>query len=423
MGRQIRDSRIESREARIKLKQRHEPYWRLIHPGYHIGYRKGPKRGSWILRRLLNDSKYSKEVIAAADDTSDSDGKCILSYKEAIQKANSIIEAGQPNTKKITIAYAVEHYMAWFKQNRKSYKETLSNIETHILPIFGSRLIAELKTTEIRAWHQKLAESPARKRTAITYSQNFCEEPQTDDQKRARKSTANRILTVLKAILNKAFQDELVHSDLIWKRIKPFSNVDEPVIRFLTDDESIRLINACQNSFRDLVHGALKTGCRYGELAKLKVSNVSIERRSIYIHASKNSKSRHIPLNNEGIDLFKTLVTGKIGTALVFTKDDGTPWGKNHHTRLLITANKIAKIDPIITFHDLRHTYASSLAQRGADLLIISKLLGHADTRITARHYAHLCDRTLANTVNSLLPTFSANDASDKSNISSINRS
>ena len=54
----------------------------------------------------------------------------------------------------------------------------------------------------------------------------------------------------------------------------------------------------------------------------------------------------------------------------------------------------------------MRHTYASTLAQRGVDLLTISKLLGHADTGITARHYAHLCDRTLANAVDSLLPSF-----------------
>jgi len=65
-----------------------------------------------------------------------------------------------------------------------------------------------------------------------------------------------------------------------------------------------------------------------------------------------------------------------------------------------------AKIAPAVSFHELRHTYASLLAQAGADLLTISKLLGHADTRITARHYAHLCDKTLANTVDKLLPNF-----------------
>ena len=70
------------------------------------------------------------------------------------------------------------------------------------------------------------------------------------------------------------------------------------------------------------------------------------------------------------------------------------------------TACEQAKIDPPIGFHKLRHTYASLLAQAGADLLTISKLLGHADTRITSQHYAHLCDKTLVNAVKTLLPNF-----------------
>ena len=53
-------------------------------------------------------------------------------------------------------------------------------------------------------------------------------------------------------------------------------------------------------------------------------------------------------------------------------------------------------------FHELRHTYASALAQMGVDLLSISKLLGHADTRITSRHYAHLCDNALRAAVEKL---------------------
>ncbi|HEX8010487.1 MAG TPA: tyrosine-type recombinase/integrase [Casimicrobiaceae bacterium] len=60
-----------------------------------------------------------------------------------------------------------------------------------------------------------------------------------------------------------------------------------------------------------------------------------------------------------------------------------------------------------------RHNYASTLAQAGADLLTISKPLGHADTRITARHYAHLCDRTLAKAVNALLSDFGAVETSN----------
>ena len=54
---------------------------------------------------------------------------------------------------------------------------------------------------------------------------------------------------------------------------------------------------------------------------------------------------------------------------------------------------------------------AKRSAQAGADLLTISKLLGHADTRITSRQYAHLCDETLANAVNRFLPNFGVSSA------------
>jgi integrase len=66
---------------------------------------------------------------------------------------------------------------------------------------------------------------------------------------------------------------------------------------------------------------------------------------------------------------------------------------------------------PAISFHELRHTYASHLAQAGVDLLTISKLLGHADTRVTSRHYAHLADKTLAEAVTKL-PSFGGQERS-----------
>jgi site-specific recombinase XerD len=103
--------------------------------------------------------------------------------------------------------------------------------------------------------------------------------------------------------------------------------------------------------------------------------------------------------------LINALTVGKLGSDYLFLRSDGKPWGKNHQSRPMQDACKAAKIDPPVSFHDLRHTYASMLAQQGVDLLSISKLLGHADTRITARHYAHLCDQTLRNAV-SRLPRF-----------------
>ena len=101
----------------------------------------------------------------------------------------------------------------------------------------------------------------------------------------------------------------------------------------------------------------------------------------------------------------------------MFSRADGEVWAKNYQQRPMLEACKHAKIDPPLRFHELRHSYASALAQAGVDLLTISKLLGHADTRITARHYAHLCDTTLARAVNAFLPDFGT---AEQSNVAAI---
>jgi hypothetical protein len=64
----------------------------------------------------------------------------------------------------------------------------------------------------------------------------------------------------------------------------------------------------------------------------------------------------------------------------------------------------VAKLDPPATFHILRHTYASSLAMKGVPMGVIAAQLGHADTRMTEKHYAHLAPSYVANTVRAALP-------------------
>ena len=64
----------------------------------------------------------------------------------------------------------------------------------------------------------------------------------------------------------------------------------------------------------------------------------------------------------------------------------------------------MAKLDPPATFHILRHTYASSLAMRGVPMGVIAAQLGHSDTRMTEKHYAHLSPSYVADTVRAALP-------------------
>lgn len=407
MARTKRDARLENRTGRLKLEigKRH---WATVGEGLAICYRRTVKGfGNWEARLWLNGA-YKFKGLGEADDFKDANGQDVLTYFQAADKARQFEQdAKHPYLEPITVAQAIERYLEWFKEHRKSYRDTLFAVEAHILPRLGDRVVGELTTREIKDWHGKLALRPTRKRTPPGEPQAFFDKPATADEKRARKSTANRVLTILKAVLNKAFQDELVADDTPWRRVKPFGNTEEPVVRFLNEAEAFRLINACPPDFRQLVKAALFTGARYGELVRVRASHVNLDTDMVLITAeAKSGKGRHVPLSAEGAAFFREAILGKTGDELVFTKEGGEAWGRSHQSRPMRDACEAANIQPAIGFHELRHTYASLLAQAGADLLTISKLLGHADTRITSRHYAHLCDKTLANAVRNLLPGF-----------------
>src|SRR5947207_15718135 len=99
MGRKIRDSRLETREARLRLTPRNEPYWRLIHGGLHLGYRKGRRTGTWVVR--IHDSSkdgYARQSIGMADDAVDANSHTLLSFKEAQIKAIEIAQNWHPSS-------------------------------------------------------------------------------------------------------------------------------------------------------------------------------------------------------------------------------------------------------------------------------------------------------------------------------------
>lgn len=405
-----RSNQLENRTRRLKLEFQKEPHWQKVAQGVFLGYYR--PTGTWWVRKLIPHSKrYTKAALGSADDSLPANNVDVFNYFQAADRARSLandqarIDNDAP-IKPATIADAVDRYWAWFLTARKSHSETRNAIDAHILPELGGIPLNMLTAARLRNWLDKIAKAPARIRAPAGEAPRYRPTPDTDEGKRARMASANRVFNVLRAILNYAFTHGLVADDTEWRKVKAFPRADEPVTRFLTDAESQRLINACRADLRRLVKSALFTGARFSELTGLRCADFNTDTALLYIRPGKSGKGRHVPLNAQGLDFLKAATTGKEGADLIFTRADGEPWGKNHHVRPLAEACAAAKISPPITFHDLRHTYASLLAQAGADLLTISKLLGHADTRITSRHYAHLCDATLSNAVRDFLPGF-----------------
>jgi integrase len=226
------------------------------------------------------------------------------------------------------------------------------------------------------------------------------------EARRRRKSTANRILTTLRAALNRAWREGKVASNAEWARVEPFKAVDTARIRYLQVAEAQRLLNAADPDFRKLVRAALETGARYGELVRLQVHDFNSDAGTIAIRTSKSGKGRHIILTPEGAGFFGQLCTGRAGDEIMLVKANGEPWGRSEQVPLMRKACKIAKISPPNNFHGLRHTWASLAVMNGVPLMIVARNLGHADTRMCEAHYAHLAPNYVAEAIRAGAPRF-----------------
>jgi integrase len=185
--------------------------------------------------------------------------------------------------------------------------------------------------------------------------------------------------------------------------VKPFKQVDEAVVRYLNIAEIRRLVSACPEDFRKLIEAALYTGCRYAELTRLKYEDYNDDSGTLSVRLSKG-KNRHVVLTEEGRSAFrewtKVLQLGE----RIFLRRDGRVWGTSHQQRPLDEASQRAVITPPVNFHILRHTHASYLAMAGVPMAVIARQLGHADTRMTEKHYAHLAPSYVAQTIRENFP-------------------
>ena len=437
MAKRVRSGPLESRSSRTKLEARHAPYWAVITPGLMVGYRKGARGGVWFARHEV-EGKRLQERLAIADDIADADGLAVLDFWQAQEKARSWLadlarqaeEQRQRDAGELveppppyTVTNAIDDYLEAYsagqtKGGGKALSTTKASIDAFIGPALGSEEVANLTPQRIRQWLEALAKAPARRRTskdldkrrkkvgkkAIEQKVIVPVDTSNPEAVRRRRSSANRLLTVLKSILNHAWHDGKVTSDDAWRRVKPFKEVDTARVRYLTADECRRLANACPFGFRQLVQAALFTGCRYGELTALRVNDFNPDSGTVHVRASKAGTQRHVVLTAEGTKIFTTHCAGRPADALMFARD-GVAWGKDWQHRPLKEACAAAKILPAASFHVLRHSYGSQLVMAGVPLPVVSQNMGHADTRMTIKHYAHLAPSYVADAIRASAPS------------------
>ena len=320
----------------------------------------------------------------------------------------TVIEASKPASEKaITLGVFIdEHFAPWANAQQKAGKATVDALKV----CFGDLYERDLKSI--------VAFDIERFKTRRLKA-------------KIKPATINRDLDRIRKVFSCAAEWGFVPThpmgDKKVKRIK----VDNERVRYLSADEEKRLRLAlttreterrrqresgnkwakergeegrpmwAKDAFTDhllpMVLVAMNTGLRRGELFGLDWRSVNIGGKLLTVEAgnSKSGKTRHVPLNDEALDILKRWKKQGGTEGLVFPSLGGGKFNNiNKAWNGLTTAAKVTDFH----FHDLRHDFASKLVMAGVDLNTVRELLGHADIKMTLR-YAHLAPGKLADAV------------------------
>ncbi len=259
----------------------------------------------------------------------------------------------------------------------KSYQRDQQALK-HLLPVFGEKLLGEVTPKLLAAYK-------AQRRT-----------------EEAAPATTNKELQVVRHAFN------LAEREWEWCRENPMrkislESVDNQIDRWLTEEEEGRLLAVAPAWLRPLIVFALHTGMRQGEILSVQWHDVDFTRRTLVVMKSKNRERRTLPLNHTVVALLaEKHAAGGSDTGLVFTTSTGTGLKARYVVRAFSKARDRAGL-PEFRFHDLRHTFATRLAQRGVDLYKVQRLLGHK-TGVMTQRYAHHSPESLRDGVHVLDP-------------------
>lgn len=285
------------------------------------------------------------------------------------------------------------------ESKRHTVEEMIDRYIKSVLPTKGSQ--KENQKPQLEWWKKKVGSYTLAAATPSMIAE--CRDDLLDGEThlggKRSPATVNRYLAALSHCFTVAVKEWGWLDDSPMRKVRK-GKESRGRIRFLSDDERSRLLEACQESENKSLYAivvlALSTGARQSEILTLRWNQVDLKRGVITLFQTKNKEIRSLPLVGHALELFKGLNKVRhIDTDLLFPgRDKKRPADIRH---VWMTALDKAKIDDF-RFHDLRHSAASYLAMNGATIAEIAEVLGHKTLQMVKR-YSHLTEQHTAKVV------------------------
>lgn len=257
-----------------------------------------------------------------------------------------------------SLSYLLERYYDEVSPDKKRSREDFYNIRI-LLKYFGDVMLSEITPAKLNQFKK-----------------------QRQDEGLSAASI-NRPLALLSHAFNTAIKEWEICNENPVSKIKRPSEKKSWRLRYLSRDEARTLVDECQGHLKPIVEWALSTGMRFGEIVDLDWSDIDQKNGYAYVRDPKNSKPRAIPLT-EKHDTILAQLTRHISGVVFHYNGKPIKSVKNSFGK----AVKRAEIKDV-TFHTLRHTFASWAVMDGMPLNVLKEILGHSTLDMVMR-YAHL---------------------------------
>lgn len=378
-------SKIDTVDARNKLKARHEPYWIKVSTGCHIGFRKMTPTsvGSWIARfRDAGTGAREKRSLGEFETLPPS-----LRFDAAKRAADEWFRhlgmGGAPES--LTVRSACERYVNYVRSKRTD--TAADDIGARFRRwVYSDRKFADIELSKLRKehideWRKALAKRPVK----INRS------PKTEPVTRERSAASvNRDLTPLRAALNHAHDGGHVTNDLAWRvSLRPTKNADGRRETYLDRQQRMDLIANAPPDVATFLHAMAIVPLRPGALAALTASSFDKRLSVLSIGKDKAGADRRIKLPPTTAAFFAALAKDKLPFAPLLARSEGQVWSKDYWKKPVKAAAEAAKLPDNITAYAMRHSVITDLVTGGLDLLTVAQLSGTSVAMIE-KHYGHL---------------------------------
>lgn len=313
-------AKIETRAQRALLapKKDREPYWRKVHPGLHLGYRKAVAgAGTWCGRRWSAErSKYQEHSFGVADDVQEADGLTVLSFKDAQrivlaweEQERRLAEGlGAKQARALTVKEIVEDYWTG-RGTREAQRDGVakndarSRLSRHVVADkVAATTLGSLKASDLRGWRERVEAKELAPGTVKRLANDF---------KAALNAAVGKHRTELPDNIAGAIKDGLATPEAAPAAARYQVLSDDEVRRLIVAARRVDAAQGWEGDLARLVVVLAATGARFSQVVKMAVADVQVGQGRLMVPTSAKGRgkkaARHTAVR-VGPDILETLI-------------------------------------------------------------------------------------------------------------------